>query len=431
MLRATSGSGNGSSSTTSLSPYTAPLNVGFAGDSIGGQWAGQWSPTTTYNIGVSQSPILWAAIELYPCDLQFVMNTAVGGTSSSHLLTVQLAQLQALTVKPDLLIVQSLQNDYMGTISGADGYVANVTSYATQALAAGVKMVVICSHPPKSSVPDVASVLVYANRKLELFCRATKGTFYCDVFGAWRNTQAADTNGVPWKGVVATVTGYTEDGTHPNALAARAAAPLILPILKALARPINPMPAAYVAYDNVNLPFNNVFGANGGMIGTGGQYNGVNNANVAGNSQNNGDRWTLVDGSGIVATPTIVTGADGYLYQQLTFSGTATADVVVNLNFAYFNDIASGQFFNEAIIETQNLIGPYNIQWVNANLLMGTNKLSRIDGTTTRFHIRSQPSTFSNSGFVTRNYSLQLSFANGTLASGAIRLGRTGLYRVG
>lgn len=285
-------------------PFSAPLLIGFAGDSIAYQWGGQLN-----GVNVSQSPLFWAATELYPCDFQVVMNTGLGGSSSSQLLIAsgatppQISVLQGLATKPDIVVVQTLQNDFMGSYANADTNVANVTSYTTQALAAGVKLVVICSRPPKSGT-DNPSALVYANRQLEIFCRNTKGTLYLDVFGIWRRNGVADAAGagIPYQGAANTATAFSDDGTHPTPQAARAVAPLVVPILKQYARPIVPMPSANSAYDNVNAIYNNLFGPNGGMVGTGGLYNGVNNTNVAGNSATAQDRWELTDGSGVVAT---------------------------------------------------------------------------------------------------------------------------------
>ena len=111
-----------------------PLRVAFAGDSIASLWAGRdgWSP------------LWWAASELYPCFYTTAIDTSLGGTSSSHLLTNQIAPLEALATKPDVVIVQTFQNDFIGTTANADSFLANFTTYSARALAAGVKLVVAC-----------------------------------------------------------------------------------------------------------------------------------------------------------------------------------------------------------------------------------------------------------------------------------------------
>lgn len=413
---------SGSSATPEQIAFRTPLKLGFAGDSIANMWASKWG----------DSPVWWASTELYPCEYTVHMNTSLGGTSSSHLISNQIATLEALSVKPDVVIVQTLQNDYIGSTALADTYFANVQQYSQRALAAGVKLVVICSKPPKSSSPDVAAALGYLNRRIDRYCRDTPGNFYCDVFNAWRRTNAADTSGVAWRGTAGAADAFSEDGTHPTGLASRNAAPLILPILQRFARPVQPFPSVAVAYDNTNYPYGNLLGINGLMLGTNGQYNGVNNANVAGNSTGAQDRWFLTDGNGITATPTLVTGSDGFTYQNLVLSGTATADATVLLRTAYIQDVASGTFIGEAIVNCQNVTGVRDMGVLFAGFTTATivNNAGAQFSLNNRMHFRTEPTVFSNSGFSNRTNDIIIKVKNGVTVSGTVQVGRVGIFRI-
>lgn len=398
------------------------LKIGFAGDSIANGFA-----TAGY------SPIFWAATELYPCDYRITMNTSVGGTSSSHLISNQISTLEAMVTKPDVVIVQSLQNDYIGSYANADTYFAYIQAYSERALIAGVKLVVIGSHPPKSSAPDVATAISYLNRRIEEYCNTVPGNFFFDVFSAWRKTDAADSSGVAWRGVSNSANAFSDDGTHPTGLAGRAAANLILPVLQRYARPISPRAQVAVAYNDTTGNYNNVLGANGLMIGTGGTYNSVNNTNVAGVAAAAYNRWELTDGNGIIATPTIVTGDDGYLYQQLVLSGTASADATVSLVTNYVQNVASGNFQAEAIVDTISLTGIRSIgmscQMVGG-MTLGSSTANQINVGTARLHFRTPVVLASNSGFMNRSNSISVAIKSGATVSGTIRVGRVGVHRV-
>jgi lysophospholipase L1-like esterase len=399
-----------------------PLKLGFAGDSI----ASMWASTTGF------SPVFWAKTELYPCDIVVTMNTAAPGLSSSHLVSNQIAILEALATKPDVVIIQSLQNDFAGSAANAESLFANVRTYSERALAAGVKLVVICSHPPKSSVPDVAAAVGHLNRLIENYCLNTPGNFYCDVMGAWRAKGVADTNGIAWQGTANTVDAYSDDGTHPGVLAARAAAPLIEPVLRRYARPISPVPFAVVAYDNTNYPYGNVLGLQGAMVGTGGQYNGVDNTNVPGASATVRNRWEVTDGNGVTATPLIVTGSDGYRYLQLTLSGTATANgsVTAATSFAYI--VTSADYFAELVTECQNLTGITGVradfQAIQTMDLAGSgNSVLTLNG---RQHWRTPIINYSSTQFSLKTNQIVINFKSGQTVSGVIRIGRVGIHRV-
>jgi hypothetical protein len=101
-------------SETALLGGGRPLRVGFAGDSIA-DFMGQRDEI---------SALYWAATEIYPCEYESVVDTGLGGSSSSNLISAQIAVLEAAPVKPDVVFVQSVQNDGLGSQANADTYFA-------------------------------------------------------------------------------------------------------------------------------------------------------------------------------------------------------------------------------------------------------------------------------------------------------------------
>lgn len=406
--------------------FSRPTTIGYAGDSIGNMWAG--------NDGLSG--IQWARTELYPCDLIKVMESAAGGTPSSHLLTNQIAILEALSVKPDILIVQTFQNDFMSTEAAADGFLLNLTTYVTRALAAGVKLICIGSRPPKTqAIAGVPQAITYLNNKIAKYCADTPGTYYIDVFNSWRGVDLSTANTqITFRGTPAGVDAFTDDGTHPTHRAMRAAGNLILPILKQYARPISPFASTLDSYNNSTGIWNNLLGANGNMVGTTGQLNGVNNTNVAGTGASAGTRWAITDGNGVTATPAIVTGVDGFQYQEVTLSGTATGNGGVVISITPSNDFVLGNFVSEAIVETENLTGINYLGLTTIGLPLvsvgypGSAALIA-PAPLTRYHFRTAPQNLQNTTSSGKVFSLSIEFRNTRVVSGKIRLGRIGAYR--
>lgn len=399
--------------------FQQPMTVAFAGDSIG----------LAMGSRDGTSAFAFAALELYPCEYDILLNSAVGGTTTDHLITTQIAQLEALTVKPDVVVVQSVQNDYIGSVATADTLMGYLIEYSERALAAGVKLVVLCSRPPKQSA-DVASAWYYFNRRVDRYCRDTPGNYFWDTASAWRQTTASESTGVNWRPSVGVVDAFSVDGTHPSAAANRSAASGIVPVLQRFARPLSPMICAAVAYDNTNWPYNNLLGIDGMMIGTSGQLNGVDNTGVAGSAAVIRQRWQLAAADGITATPTIVVGDDGYRYQQIVLSGTASADTTVKLSLSYVFDVTTGTFVGEAIVKTIDLVGSRGIGFKLGPSTHGFIGVSDIAVGTTNMHLRTGKLTHSNSGYAGVENYVEVSIASGKTVSGTVQIGRMGVYRI-
>lgn len=399
-----------------------PLTVGFAGDSIA-DFMGQRDEISSF---------YWAATEFYPCEYENIVDTGLGGSSSSHLISSQIAVLEAAPVKPDVMFVQSLQNDGIGSQANADTYFAYLQEYSERALAAGVKLVVLCSRPPKSSTPDTPAAWFYLNRRIERYCRDTPGNYYLDVASAWRQTNSEDTTLVGWRGSVGGLDAFSPDGTHPSAIACREAGKLLAPLLSRLTRRMEPMNNAAFPYDDTTLigRYGNVLGAEGMMVGTGGQLNGVDNTGVAGRVAGTFERWRITTPAGITCVPSIVTGEDGYRYQQMVLSGTAGADGDITMRRAFFHDVTTGSFIIEAVVETESLSGVRGVVFSAVGQGCSMVGVANIGVGTTRLHLRSAPGAFSNSGFSTINNDISIPVLSGAVVSGTVRVGRVGAYRV-
>jgi hypothetical protein len=428
-------SSGGSGNPASL--YQRPLKVGIFGDSIGVQLSNR----------NGLSALWWASTELYPCEYETTIMAAVGGTSSSNLVQAQTilsvvypAQIETLEAMdaadvPDLAFIQTFQNDGINNVAQADALYAYLLEFVTRALAKGVKAIGVCSRPPKTPLTTQASE--YLNRKLDILCLNTEGLYFINTMSVWVATNAAHTLGMPWRGTAGTADAFSQDGTHPVMTAARAAAPLFEPLLRKYARPLELRTGSISYYNNTTYPYGNVLGVDGSMIGTLGQYNGVNNANVCGSNDpavsfEYGRRWFLTDGNGVTATPSIVTGPDGYLYQRIDFSGTASADATVRLRMTFRDDVTTGQFVTQAKMIFSGVERVVDFGWFTQALPncnaegTGVEEID-LDGT---FVFCSVPTTMVNSGFGTRNNDFYVTFASGATATGYMLCGRAGIFRV-
>lgn len=433
--------------------FERPPIIGFFGDSYADFAAGTLASNSSsaYNMD-GLSPFFWALAEGYWGDC-FIdgrsysnggYNYGVGGTSSSALISTQLGQLQATPIKPDIAYVQTLQNDSISTEALAVTYAAYVTSFALGALAAGVKLVILNPQPPKTSGTGagVTAGKEAVNRILQKFCDVTPGCVFnnwlylaMDQSGASENTAGAGEY-VAWRGTDNTATGFSGDGTHPSTLANRQIGikPLA-DILKRVIRPIAPRAALGKLYDPVNFPEGNVFGRNGMFQGTGGQYNGANNAGVAGVTQTNGDRWVVSDNNGIVITPTLTTDKDGFPAQKLTFSGTATSQAFIELTHSFFFDVNSALYNLECLVDcTSGITGLQQINMVTPMTNMGTSDNTSGVALPSPFNSllffkSRRPVTFANSGFATKTFKVQFVFKSGVTPTGFALVSRMGLFK--
>ena len=430
----------------SLNAGRRPI-IATAGDSIAAAFLG-----TDMNVGPIAYALALTGLDVYydPSnannDGSGGYNFGLGGSPSSYLLTdwagntAIITKLAAKAVKPDILFVQSLQNDFMGiTAAAADVLVANMTTFATQALALGVQLVVLCPRPPYNgqAASNLPQGHAYVNQRLEAFARATQGVVFMNYLPDVKAISDANENNgassvVAWRGTAGTG-GYTADGVHFGAMSARVIAPYVTRILSPFARRAVPRASMFASYHPTNYPYVSLYGRNGMMVGTAGQYNGSANTNVAGSSSAGLDsRWTLTDNNGIVATPSIITHADGYARQRLTLSGTATAAASVTLTLAFYQDVASAPFMGEAMLDFSNVNGLTSWGMSIGNAPSWGQNVSQVGTLNDKLFLRTPDSwVFSNSGFSNRPATLTLNVASGATVSGTVDLGRIGAWKMG
>jgi hypothetical protein len=414
--------------------------IGHAGDSIGEMF---WDPN------VATSPLFWS-LNTHPAELRYDprlgtaggTNISLSGSSSTSLLLSQLGTLQALAVKPDILFIQTFQNDFINSAALAASFAANATSFMTQALAAGVKACVITGRPPKTeSGTDVPRAITELNRILRVFCRDTPGCHYLDFFPLLRDpTFANDNLGSPntnWRGTSGTANGYATDGTHPSTLSAFAVQQLVSDLNASFGmKKMSSRANDGRIYDRINFPNGNVLGPNGAMVGTGGSLNGSANSGVAGQALGSYPEsiqaWTITTNNGIVVTPTIVTGTDGIRRQRLTFSGTTTAQATVTFGMNHFYGLAAGNWNPEAFFEFNTVVGMQGFELVpqGGQSVGGLSTAAVLPTITRNMFVRGRQVNFSgstNSGS-TNFFRINFYFATGTVVSGSVDISSVGLF---
>ena len=400
-----------------------PLTIGYAGDSIALQWS--------RNGGLS--PVFWFASHKYPADVKNIFVTAVGGTPSSSLLEdmdlygefvpSQIDTLEALSVKPELMIVHSTQNDWIGSTALADESYSNVTTYIDRALAAGVKYVIFAGKPPRDGQDDPKSI-EYLNRKFYGYAQSNSKVYFLDVVGLWRlKPVASDVDGVSieWESK------YSNDGTHPSSEAMYDLADELIPILSPLVQQKRLQPTSAYEYDNDTAQYANLVGLDGMVLGTGGQYNGVDDARVAGVDER---PWKVTDGNGIIATPSIVVGDDGYNYQQIEFSGTATGDITIQIkNETGTGVVDQGTFVQEFVMYLNNVENVDSIRYDSAPITgSAISEYGQPFVGENRIHLTAE-GEIDIEEYSTINLNFSFSINSGDSPTGIVRIGRVGIYR--
>lgn len=269
--------------------------------------------------------IQYACMKFYPADITYDARTiatggrlfAVGGTTSATMLGTQLPQFQSTPT--DIAFIWTGYNSTPNSLATAITEAANITNTALGCLATGAcSLVVIMGQSWR--VSGNPQWIETVNTLTRDFANNTPGVAFCDVSGFIMDPTSTSTTAIPAR------SGYTADNTHPSGNCIRQAiAPLVAPILEAIARRRLPRASTYgAAFNPTTSPDVDLLGGSGLMLGTSGQLNSVNNAAVAGISSTY--RWNIIPSNAeVVVTPSIITGADGFLRQRLTLSGTTTA----------------------------------------------------------------------------------------------------------
>ncbi len=398
----------------------------------------------------------YAMARYYPADISFKNLTAanggnnhgVGGTTINSMLVNQLPLFQADPT--DVACICSGYNDGFGTMTAVNANVADTITVSDACIVAGAKLVIIFGMGPHAPTCAPWGIQSY-NNMLKAYAANTKGVIYVDLGALWVDASPAtpSTTEILWKGGVNAVGAYSFDGVHPSGTALRALAPVLDPILRMIARPRQPRAAVPCGtggggtYNASTRSRINIFGDAGLMCsnGIGGALNGTANANVVGDCSDGAAyfRWD-VSTNGIAVTPTIVTGADGFRRQRLTFSGTVSAGAYVIFqsvleNGSINNGDATRLYDMEAMLELNAVTGLTDIQLSSTAANPTANWNSAADAahrwpdatSETLFYYQTFPLTIPGSNPTCR---VALYFAGGATAAGSIDISRVSCLQV-
>lgn len=413
--------------------------IGAAGDSIADFFMCSLGRAQSDSRVSAGSPLAWA-LALYPADVmidgrQYAnggYNFGVGGTTSAQMLADQLPQIEARP--PDVLFIQTHQNDNIAILSDVTAQAPNTENTALGALAAGVKLVVILSCPPHNSRSGAtrAKALAGLNERFARFALATPGVIYLDTLGVLLDPTAASTTLVPYRGSAAPTAfgSYSSDGVHPTAMGCKAQAPLIADVLRMIAPMRHPRAVVFSGgYDGTNNPKGNLLKDSGFFTGTGGKLNGATDANVAAN-------WELTANNGVTVTPSLVTDALGYPAQRLELGGTATATATVELKLGSVPSYVSpspgpGDFELECQARLNELAGA---EYIRASAGMGgvstfADSPVGVEAVTQEIFLASRRPAQIGSGS-SFGFSFRVVIPNGVSPTGSIDISRFGVWRV-
>lgn len=415
--------------------------IGAAGDSIADLFMGNYGANQTSSYIGSQSPLAWA-LALYPADVAIDGRNyasgghsfGVGGSTSAQMLSTQLPQIEARP--PDILFIQTHQNDPIVAIADVATYAPNTEATALGALAAGVKLVIILSCPPHNarSGANRAKALAGLNERLSRFALATPGVIYVDTLGVLLDPTAASSTLVPWVGSASAAAfgSYSTDGVHPTSMGARAQGALIADVMRQIAPPRHPRAVVFNGgYDGTNNPKGNLLRNNGFFTGTGGLLSGVADVGVAAN-------WEITTSNGVTVTPSLVTDALGYPAQRLTLGGTATAAAAVELKMA---TSAAGSYLSPSPgpgdfeMECQAMFNALaGVDLVTASVGMGGVTMAAVcpigpDAVTQQVLLAPRRAAQIGSGN-SFGISIRLTIPNGVSPAGSIDISRFGAWRV-
>lgn len=240
-------------------------------------------------------------------------NFGVAGNTTA----LALARINAVLADQSPLVIVRLGTNDIGGNLPAETPISNLTTIVQTLRAAG-KLVILVNEQPRNF--DMTAYkrqqLFKLRRWISTQHNPAGGVYVADPYG--RLADRIDANGSP-------VAAYFSDGLHENATGARLIAESIYYGAMERLYPVND-PLSYNnndVFDAVENPFGNLI-LNGQMAGTGGTA-GTGITNSAGIA----DNWAMSRGSAAspwtITTTKYIDPVDGFPWQQIVVSGTATA----------------------------------------------------------------------------------------------------------
>jgi hypothetical protein len=333
---------------------------------------------------------------------------------------------------PDICAIQTHSNDNF-TAANALSFAENQITFANAVLAMGVPLVIICSSVPKATSGADQSGRMTINSLLRRYADLTPGVVFFDWFSEAFDPNAAFSSSItPWNSVFG---GYSTDGVHPTGGAAFFAGKAMADLLLNIVGRVQPRTMANIRYadTNANTRWNNLLGPEGNFQGTGGQLNGVDDANVAGTANTQNNRWQITTPAGVTVTPSIITDANGVRQQRMVLSGTPSANgqIILRYNNNY-QPVTSALFERQAILDVTNLAGisEFSAMGVIGPSWSPPSATGVFPTHSGKWFMRTinGPQTFSSGG--AQNYDVSLNVLNGVPVSGTVDVSRCCVYQV-
>ncbi len=247
---------------------------------------------------------------------------AVGGTlidsGANNMINVQLPQ---FALRPaDVAFIFTGYNDTYAAHE-VPAFAAKILDSADFCLANGAKAVVLTGQTPRGVAGSAYGNLALNNILRNACSRSAGRLHFLDLTDLLVDPTRVD--GLCGYSLTGNVfLSKSTDGTHWSNHSCRLIGERVAGILRKLApeRPCAVQTHPSGTYDPASTPYGNLLGNAGMMVGTGGQYNYADNANVAGVSA--ASRYNITDNAALTGTPTIVTGPQGERVQRVTLGGT-------------------------------------------------------------------------------------------------------------
>ncbi len=297
---------------------------------------------------------------------------AVGGTSidsagaGNEGLTVQVATFVPARV-PDIMFVAAGWNDCAAPAKTAESIRDAIATEINNLFLLGVQHIILIGVTPSSGTGAITNKRAALNILLDKLARETPFVHFVNVFPAIgnKNNSAAPYSYALTGDVIGSM---SADGTHWSNYAGRLVAAQIADILRLIAPPLPPFRLPSQGnYDPVAVPYGNLMGNVGNMIGTQGVNFGSIDGSVAGEGTSSRLSLTKTTSTGATVTPSIEVAADGTRKQVLTLGGTAgpgTLDVRVTVSIPSANGgDASRKLMIDGMVELVGTTGINGVFW--------------------------------------------------------------------
>lgn len=251
--------------------------------------------------------------------------TTINGTNGLN------AQLPNFAARPSAIaFVGAGWNDVLGANS-PETIVADLTAAINTLFSTGARHIVLLGMSPYTGTTSAQAIkFSRTDQLIRALCATTPYLHYLDVYSVLGNPNDV-TNFWTYRDTVAPGA-MTNDGTHWNSHGGRLMAAQIADIFRRIGVPARVprlMPPLGI-YNPSTIPYANMIGNTGNMIGTGGFYSG--GGAVAGSATQ--DRLIVTTAGGVTITPSIETAADGERKQRFTLGGTGGANTNIAVTFA-------------------------------------------------------------------------------------------------